>query len=195
VPRTPPTTQPVLILPGWGGSEPEHWQTWLAGQLATGHEVRYPALPSPDTPVLDEWLAALDASVAGLPADGYDILCHSLAVLLWLHRVAGGPVTPRPARVLLVAPPTPGTKIPQLQSWVPAPLDAAAVRAAAGGTILVCADDDPFCPEGAALAYGRPLRIPVTVLPGAGHLNVAAGYGPWPAVEQWCQRPNLAFPL
>jgi hypothetical protein len=43
--------------------------------------------------------------------------------------------------------------------------------------------------------YGRPLRIPVTVIPGGAHLNTAAGYGEWPAAEQWCTRPNLAFPL
>jgi predicted alpha/beta hydrolase family esterase len=195
MPRTPPTTQPVVILHGWGGSGPEHWQTWLADRLAAEHEVRYPDLPSPDAPVLDDWLAALDTALAGLPADGYDVLCHSLAVLLWLHRAARGPVPSRPSRVLLVAPPTPRTTIPELASFVPVPLAVDAVRGSADGTVLVCADDDPHCPEGAAVAYGRPLKLPVTVLPGAGHINAAAGYGPWPAVEQWCNRPNLAFPL
>lgn len=195
MPRTPPTTQPVVILHGWQGSGPEHWQSWLAGRLADGHEVRYPALPNPDAPVLADWLAALDATLAGLPADGYDVVCHSLAVPLWLHRAARGPVGPRPARVLLVAPPSPQLAVPELAGFLPPPLAADAVRQAAGGTILVCADDDPHCPEGAAAAYGRPLKLPTTVLPGAGHLNVDAGFGPWPAVEQWCRRANLAFPL
>ncbi len=185
----------MVILHGWYGSGPEHWQTWLAGRLAADHEVRYPMLPTPDTPLLAAWLAAFDETTAGLPADGYDLVCHSLAVLLWLHRVARGPLAPRPARVLLVAPPTPRLTVPELAGWAPAPLDAGAVRQAAGGTILVCADDDPNCPEGAALAYGRPLKLPTTVLPGAAHLNPEAGYGPWPAVERWCRRPNLAFPL
>jgi predicted alpha/beta hydrolase family esterase len=196
VPRTPPRTQPVAILHGWGGSPPEHWQSWLAGRLADGgHEVRYPTLPSYDEPVLADWLAALDETLAGLPADGYDVVCHSLAVPLWLHRAAVGPVSPRPARVLLVAPPTPRLPYPELRGFLPVPLDVDAVRAAADGTILVCSDNDETCPEGAATAYGRPLKIPVTMLPGAGHINVTAGYGPWPAVEQWCNRPNLAFPL
>jgi serine hydrolase len=185
----------VVILHGWQGSEPEHWQSWLAGRLAAGHEVRYPDLPGAASPVLTDWLAALEAVLAGLPDGGFDLVCHSLAGLLWLHRTVAGPATPLPARVLLVAPPSPRRPIPEAASFYPPPLDVEAVRSASGGTILVCSDDDPYCPEGAALAYGRPLKIPVTVLPGSGHLNVEAGFGPWPAVEQWCNRPNLAFPL
>jgi uncharacterized protein len=31
------------------------------------------------------------------------------------------------------------------------------------------------------------------VVPGGGHLNPASGYGPWPAMRDWCGRDNLAF--
>ena len=54
------------------------------------------------------------------------------------------------------------------------------------GARLVCSDNDPYCPEGAATLYGAPLGIPVDLIPGGGHLNPEAGYGPWPAVEAWC---------
>jgi predicted alpha/beta hydrolase family esterase len=195
VPKTPSTTQPVVILHGWQGSGPDHWQSWLAERLAGGHEVRYPQLPDPDDPRLDAWLSAVDGALTGLPDGGFDVVCHSLSGLLWLHRAARGSAGPAPARVLLAAPPSPRRPEPELAGFLPPPLDAGAVRAAAGGTILVCGDDDPFCPEGAPAAYGRPLKLPTTVVPGGGHLNVAAGYGPWPAVERWCSRPNLAFPL
>lgn len=198
MPRGRTTTQPVVIVHGWQGSGPEHWQTWLAARLAAaGHEVRYPDLPDPDTPRLDAWLDALDGAVAGLPDEGWDLICHSMAAMLWLHHAARPPApgSPQPARVLLVAPPSPGRPIAEAATFYPPPLDAEAVRRAAGGTIMVCSDNDPYCPEGAALAYGRPLKLPVTVLPGGGHINVEAGYGPWPAVEQWCGRPNLPFPL
>ena len=52
-------------------------------------------------------------------------------------------------------------------------------------TRLVCADDDPYCPGGAAAVYGEPLGLPVDLIPGGGHLNTDAGYGPWPGVEAW----------
>jgi predicted alpha/beta hydrolase family esterase len=67
------------------------------------------------------------------------------------------------------------------------------VRRGADGTALVAADDDPYLPEGIATAYGLPLKIATTVVPGGGHLNVDSGYGAWPAVLDWCGRDNLAF--
>lgn len=193
MPRRPTRTVPTVILHGWQGNEPAHWQTWLAEQLgADGREVRYPDLPDADAPQLTAWLGALDEVLSGLPEDGFDVVCHSLGSLLWLHHAETG-AGPRPARVALVAPPSPHTDVPELASFLPVPLDIDQVRRAADGTVLVCSDDDPYCPEGAALAYGRALKMATTVLPGSGHLNVAAGYGAWPAVLDWCRRDNLAF--
>lgn len=53
--------------------------------------------------------------------------------------------------------------------------------------------DDPYLPEGIAAAYGLPLKIATTVVPAGGHLNIDAGYGPWPAVRDWCRRDDLGF--
>jgi predicted alpha/beta hydrolase family esterase len=185
---------PAVIIHGWQGSEPEHWQTWLVGELRdVGREVRYPQLPDPDEPLLSPWLDALHFTLDGLPYGGFDLICHSLGALLWLHHVETADRSPRPARVALVAPPSPRTAIPQLTGFLPVALDAGAVRQAADGIVLVCGDDDPYCPEGAAGAYGLPLKLPTTVIRGGGHLNVASGYGPWPAMLDWCSRDNLAF--
>ena len=193
MPRRPTRTVPTVIVHGWQGNEAGHWQTWLAEQLLeAGRDVHYPQLPDADAPKLPAWLAALDGALATLPDDGFDVVCHSLGAMLWLHHVhAGG--GPRPARVVLVAPPSPRTQVPELARFLPVPFEIDVVRHASDGTVLVCSDDDPYCREGAALAYGRPLKMPTTVIPGAGHLNVEAGYGPWPAMLDWCGRDNLAF--
>lgn len=193
MPRRPVRTVPTVIVHGWQGNQADHWQTWLAAQLAeAGREVRYPDLPDADTPKLAEWQSALDATLDGLPDDSFDVVCHSLGVLLWLHHVHAGR-GPRPARVVLVAPPSPHTEVPELAPFLPVPFEIDPVRHAADGTVLVCSDNDPYCPEGAAVAYGRPLKMPTTVIAGGGHLNVNAGYGPWPAILDWCGRDNLAF--
>ena len=100
---------------------------------------------------------------------------------------------PRPARVALVSPPSPATAIDEIAAFFPPPLDIDAVRHEADGTVLIAGDDDPYLPEGIAAAYGLPLKIATTVLPGGGHINVESGYGEWPAMLDWCNRDHLAF--
>jgi hypothetical protein len=171
-----------IILHGYAGSGPGHWQTWLAHRLrAAGHDVAYPDLADPTAPRLDRWLAALEALRAG---EEDVVLCHSLACCLWLHhRARGG--TPA-ARVLLVAPPHPEPMMDELAGFFPVPLDP---RLATGARI-VCSDADPWCPAGAAARFGAALQVPVDVLQGAGHVNPETGYGPWPAVEAWAYGAN-----
>jgi len=175
-----------LILHGWQGSGPDHWQTWLADRLASaGEDVRYPDLPDPDTPQVDEWANALHAELAAMTGERV-VVCHSLACLLWAHEAAQvaqeGPVD----RALLVAPPCPVSPIPNAHTFYPTPLDAEAVAASARELRVVGTDNDPYCPAGAERSFARPLAAPIDVLPGAGHINPDAGYGPWPAVEAWC---------
>jgi hypothetical protein len=194
MPRRPPRTAPSVVIPGWRGSGEGHWQTWLEGELrAAGREVRRPPFADLDNPELADWLGGLRSALAELPADGYDVIGHSLGAVLWLHHVADPGDSPRPARVLLVAPPSPRTTIAEIAGFFPPPADVDAVRRGADGTALVAGDDDPYLPEGVAEAYGRPLKIATTIVAGGGHLNPDAGYGPWPAVLDWCNRENLAF--
>jgi predicted alpha/beta hydrolase family esterase len=182
------------VLHGWEGSGDGHWQAWLVQRLREdGREVHFPSLPEPFHPQLERWLAALRETLSGLPPDGYDVVAHSLAAVLWLHHATDPGDAPRPARVALVSPPSPATSIPQIAQFFPPPLDIDAVRKAADGTVLVGGTDDPYTPEGIAAAYGGPLKIATTVIAGARHINIESGYGEWPAVLDWCNRDNLAF--
>jgi predicted alpha/beta hydrolase family esterase len=176
----------VLILHGWQGSGADHWQTWLAERLrARGIDVRYPALPDPGDPDPAAWDEALQAELDAMVApEERVVVCHSLACALWLRLAARRPGVAA-ARVLLVAPPTPESQFPEVARFFPTGADAEALAAVAGDTRLTCADNDPYCPEGAAALYGEPLRIPVDLVPGGGHLNPDAGFGPWPEVEAW----------
>ena len=167
-----------LILHGYLGSGPDHWQTWLAGRLRdAGETVAYPDLPDPEQPEPPAWCAALDAALEALPPRP-TVVAHSLGCVLWLHHGAAA----RAERVLLVAPPSLAGAPPPLHPWFPVPLD----PDRAANARLVCATGDPYCPEDAAHVYGAALGIPVDVLSGAGHINPDAGFGPWPEVEAWC---------
>jgi len=162
-----------LILHGYQGSVPGHWQSWLAGRLQpTDAMVRFPDLPDADAPRLDAWLDTLDRELE----DESVIICHSAACLAWMHHIAGGG---RPgARVLLVAPPSMSGVPEMLHSFFPAPhVELANAR-------LVCSDNDPYCPEGAITVYPG---LPADLLEGEGHINPESGYGPWPAAEAWAR--------
>jgi uncharacterized protein len=194
MPRRPTRTVPTVLVPGLGGSGPDHWQSWLAAELrAADREVDIVELPDADAPRLAPCLLALRASLAGRPDDGFDVLAHSFGAVLWLHHVASGQSSPRPARVALVAPPSPRAQVPQIAEFLPPPLDIDVVRHSADGTVLVGGEHDPYLPEGIAAAYGLPLKMATTVIAGAAHLNADDGHGPWPAVLDWCGRDNLAF--
>ena len=194
MPRRPTRTVPTLLLHGISGSSEGHWQRWLADQLSgAGREVRFPELPDPDEPELGSWLAALGESMTGLEPDGFDVLAHSLGAILWLHHASAVGDAPRPARVALVAPPAPAVLPEIAPSWPSPPLNVDAVRRAADGTVLVGSNNDDLCPGGIARVYGAPLKMAATVIADGGHINIASGFGPWPAALDWCGRDNLAF--
>jgi predicted alpha/beta hydrolase family esterase len=177
-----------LLLHGWQNHRPKgHWQHWLADRLTErGHTVTYPQLPDADDPDLEVWLTELARHLAALGGDERVVVAHSAAVLLWLHAVARGEVRPGAVdRVLLVSPPSPSVVAGyrEIAAFAPPPLDGLRLPAP---TRLVAGDDDPYCPEGAATLYGGPLGVATDLLPGAAHLDPAAGYGPWPAVRDWC---------
>ncbi|MCX4666898.1 alpha/beta hydrolase [Streptomyces sp. NBC_01381] len=186
---TPAPYSSFLILHGWQNHRPEgHWQRWLAGELGgRGARVSYPQLPDPDDPDLEVWLGRLQALLDGEQV----VVCHSLGVLLWLHAVARG--GGRVDRVLLVAPPSGDVlaRYEEVAGFGGPEVSAAQVARAAGEVRLVAADDDPFCPGGAAARYGVPLGLDTDVVPGGGHLDLDAGYGAWPSVLEWCLDPGV----
>jgi predicted alpha/beta hydrolase family esterase len=177
-----------LILHGIGNHRPpQHWQFLLAARLVEGgHEVRYPALPEPDAPELEQWLSMLQSELAEFESQQRVVVCHSLACLLWFHaaeREIGGPVD----RLLLVSPPA-SERVPdsgasfRLESF-----DSNAVRASVTGEIsIACSDADPYNPIGAQSLYGNPLNLTATIIAGAEHITPDAGYGQWPHATDWC---------
>ncbi|NHC14297.1 RBBP9/YdeN family alpha/beta hydrolase [Motilibacter deserti] len=189
-------TRSFLILHGWQNTRPPgHWQRWLAEQLEAGGErVAYPQLPDPDEPRLDVWTEHLLAALDTLPAQGRTVVCHSLACLLWLHAAARPSPVPPVDRLLLVAPPS-GEVLRrhiEVAAFAGPAASAADVRASAlSEARLVAADDDPYCPAGAAGEYARALELELDLLPGQGHLSMDEGYGPWPSVLRWCLEPGV----
>jgi hypothetical protein len=163
---------PVLILPGYADSGPDHWQShWERADPACRRVVQDDWLQ----PRLEDWLATLERYVAECTAPPV-LAAHSLGCALvarWAERTRA---TARGA--LLVAPAdvdSPAHTPDEVRSFSPIPL----VRLPFP-SIVVASTDDPFVKPERAAAMARAWGSRLVTLEHAGHVNADAGFGPWP---------------
>jgi len=191
------TNDRILILHGWGGNKPAHWQEHLYAQLtAADVDVTYPKFPNPASPDLSAWLTTLDQTLAELASGSapLTVVAHSLGAITWMHHAARQSAPIVADRVLLVAPPyvipeiPPSDAPPGVAGFFPPPMSPAGIAAAARETVIVASDTDDYATFEQTKAYSDRLEIPIHLLPGAGHISPYWGYGEWPWVLEWCLR-------
>jgi predicted alpha/beta hydrolase family esterase len=191
----------ILILHGWGGNKPAHWQEHLYQKLTeAGVTVFYPKMPDPMAPNLDAWQTTLKntlAEIAALHPDAnVSVLTHSLGAINWMHYAAsqGASGAKVAERVLLIAPPYVLPEAPPLDAppgvtgFFPPPFDPAAIKAVATETVLIASDTDDYATFDQSTGYAAKLDIPIHKLAGAGHISPYYGYGEWPWTLEWCLR-------
>lgn len=159
-----------LVLPGIGGSGPEHWQSrWEAAEP----EMRRFAPDSWDAPQLDQWIAALDAAVAAC-SEAPILVAHSLSCLLVAHWSARSDQAVRGA--FLVAMPDPqGPDFPQEAASFGNPPELF-LRFPA---VVVASSDDPYGPLVHSRTRARQWGASFVEAGALGHINAASGLGDW----------------
>lgn len=189
----------ILIHHGWKNHRPEgHWHRIAATELRrAGHVVSYPQFPNPDEPTIEAWQQLLLAELEHLdevgPAAGeLIVIAHSLGCINWIQAAASGALSKPVDRVLLVAPadpallgPVPGANVDVKDTKV-----RDALLASAGSVTIVASDGDPWTPQGIRATFGEPLGLEPVVIPGAGHLSLADGWGAWSGVISWVNDPQ-----
>lgn len=176
----------VLILHGLGHHRPrEHWLWWLAEELRQrGIPVQYPQLPTPDEPVLEEWLALAQAELEQLNADPDAeriVVTHSLGTVLWRHLASRGLAAAD--RVLITAPPSQDRLGGQLRPFGLEGIDQAAAVAAVPATVVLREKDEYRTTDAREFVAGWDAEI--HIVPGEGHLNPNDGHGPFPGALEW----------
>ncbi len=163
---------PILVLPGYGGSGPEHWQSAWERLYP---EFRRVEQRDWERPELREWSATLDAAVAAAGSETV-LVAHSVACLLVAHWAARTERTI--AAALLVAPPDPAqADFPAvLASFGPTPRRRLAFR-----SIVVGSTDDPYASPAFAPACAEAWGSEFVSAGAAGHINAASNLGGWPA--------------
>lgn len=163
---------PVLTLPGYGDSGPDHWQSHWERADSTCRRVTQDDWLAPR---LEHWLAALDRHVAECAAPPV-LVAHSLACALVAHWAGRARSTANGA--LLVAPAdvdSPLRTADEVRNFSPMPMDRLPFPC-----IVVASTDDPFVSLDRATAFAAAWGSRLVTLEHAGHINADAGFGPWP---------------
>lgn len=170
------TSRHVLLLHGYGHTRPAgHWLWWLHDELVErGMEVRYPQMPTPESPVLSEWIDSATTELGLLGNGDRVVVTHSLGCLLWMHMRERGLATAD--RVLMVSPPT--------LDRVPAPAAGFALEPDPTGVTLMARERDHVRSVGLD-EYSAGRADAVVTIPGEGHINLDDGHGPFPPALQW----------
>lgn len=164
-----------IIVPGWNGSDSEHWQSvWAAGWLPEATRITPASWTHPDR---DDWVDAIEQCVRASDSEEVVLIAHSLgcfAVAQWLASDSGADRAVRGA--FLVAPPDQTAEtFPDLLATFLDP-DPIAISTPA---LLVASDNDPYCtPEAAARMAGE-WGIPLVTTGEQGHINSESGLGDW----------------
>ena len=172
----------VIVVPGLRDEMPDHWQSHLQREISGAVCVPRRA---EEKLSCERWVEALQETVQPLRGElilvGHSAGCHIVAH--WARR------TRRRVRGALLATPTDiGRPLPagypqpealRANGWMP-------VQEAKlpFPSIVAASSNDPLCSPEAALTLAQQWGSRLVDVGAVGHLNPAAGYGPWPrAVE------------
>ena len=162
----------VLILPGWQGSGPGHWQTRWERLHGDTRVEQHDWL----RPLRGDWTARLEEVILGQPAPVL-LAAHSLGCILTAWWAAHSRHTHRVQGALLVAPPdiARDDNRQQIPGWAPV-----ARQRLPFASVLVASSDDPFCALAVASQLATDWGSALYSVGAKGHINADSGLGDWP---------------
>lgn len=163
----------ILIVPGFGNSGPDHWQTRWERRLPTARRVEQEDWDAPDR---EAWADRIVAAVEAC-ARPVVLVAHLLGVMAVAHaapRLPAGAVR----AAFLVAPAD--TERPDVPTAVSRTFGPVPREPLPFPSMLVASRNDPYCSfdraDDMAAAWGSALVDAGE----SGHINAASGHGPWP---------------
>lgn len=170
----------LLIVPGYRGSGPAHWQTWLESRVPgskriTGIDWNVPSLPR----WAEQIGRALDAATAPVwvVSHSFGSLASAVAIAQQPSKIAGA---------IFVAPADP-------QRFTIDGVRDSSERYAAESIskllpqgnlringLLVASENDPWLSLDGARTLALRWHLPLLNAGQAGHINTDSGFGPWP---------------
>ena len=179
------TTPTILIVPGLRDHVAEHWQTLLEQKLPNARSV--PRMER-DKLSCTAWVSELDRALAAIEGPVV-LVAHSAGVMITVHWAMRHQ---RPIHgALLAAPPDFESPLPEgypsqatllENGWLPTPR----VRLPFP-SIVAASTNDPLARYERVAALAAAWGSRLVDVGAVGHLNPAAGYGPWPRAEAFVE--------
>ncbi len=163
----------ILIVPGLGGSGPDHWQSRWDAKLPTARRVVQVDWERPD---LDGWRARLIEEIERAERPVV-LVTHSLGGLVVAH--AAAQLRDRGVKgAFLVAPPAPEiiAALPSVDPAFSTPL----LDPLPFPSVVIASRDDPFAPFADSERLAGSLGAELVDAGNSGHINSDSGHGPWP---------------
>lgn len=160
-----------LIVPGWKGSGPHHWQSRWEARLPRAIRIRQNDW---ETPVRTDWVGALAQAIEAATRPPL-LIAHSLGCITVAHLPHA--IRQRVAGALLVAPAdVERPNAPDvLRDFAPIPRTPLPFP-----SFVVASSDDPYCEPGRARELAHDWGSEFLLIENAGHLNTESRLGDWP---------------
>ncbi|WP_180129327.1 alpha/beta hydrolase [Acinetobacter sp. YH12057] len=179
----------TVIVPGVGGSEHAHWQSWLQRQLMSSSRVQQKDW---NHPVLKDWIKQFVQTVRPLQGE-IQIVAHSFGCLTTVAALALHPeLNKKIKNLVLVAPANPArfgengfardsttdykAFFHQLSIRVP--------------TTMLISENDPWLSFEDAKQLADAWKLYPVNMGAVGHINVASGFGPFPEIFNYLISEN-----
>lgn len=161
-----------LLLPGYGNSGPEHWQTYFEKNLPNCSRI---SQKSWEKPICHDWVSAINESLNLQNLENVVIITHSLGGIALAHWATKYQVKIKAA--MIVAPPdldSPWQDL-GLESFTPLPNEKISFP-----TLIVASTNDNWTSVERAKNFAQNWGSELIFIGNAGHINPASGYGHWP---------------
>lgn len=179
-----------LIVPGVGGSDEQHWQSWLQRQLPNSSRVQQ----NWQQPILQQWIEQWVAHVDNIH-EPIQVIAHSFGCLTSLAALAQHPeLQEKINNLILVAPANPArfSETGFAQAGQNTYLNYFEQLQLELSSLMLISENDPWLAFDDALHLAEVWKFPYLNMGQVGHINVASGFGAFPQILPFIEQPYFS---
>ncbi len=160
-----------FIIPGYQGSEPDHWQSWIESKGANFRRIHQHDWSNPD---ISEWASNIDKAIRDYDPENVILVAHSLgchSVAEWVKKY-----NRRIKAALLVAPPDAELVNSKIKRNL---IETDYIIHFPFRSTVIASSTDPWISIEKAFFYAKSWGSEFINIGDAGHINTLSGHGKW----------------